>query len=62
VLIVTNNGVDFPEDLDFKKTDSLGLRLVNILVNQLNGTIEIERSPGTEFKIKFKEQEYAERM
>lgn len=53
-LIVSNNGVDFPEDLDFRNTESLGLQLVNILTQQLNGTIELDKSGGTAFKITFK--------
>ena len=55
-LIVGDNGVGIPEDVDFRKTESLGLRLVTILVeNQLNGKIDLDRSDGTEFKIKFRE-------
>jgi len=53
-LIVSDNGVGIPEDVDFRKTESLGLRLVTILgENQLNGKIDLDRSNGTEFKIKF---------
>lgn len=36
-------------------TDSLGLKLVNNLIRQINGTIELERGKGTKFEIKFKE-------
>jgi two-component sensor histidine kinase len=56
LLIVSDNGVGFPENLDFKHTSSLGLQLVNILVEQLEGTIELGRSPGTEFRVKFREK------
>jgi len=55
VLIVSDTGRGFPEDLDFRNTDSLGLQLVNNLTCQINGTIELERKKGTKFKIKFKE-------
>jgi two-component sensor histidine kinase len=48
--------VGFPEDLDFRNTKSLGLQLVNNLTRQIDGTIELDRSQGTEFKITFKEQ------
>jgi two-component sensor histidine kinase len=50
-LIVSDNGVGFPEDLDFRDTGSLGLQLVNTLVDQLEGTIELDRSVGMAFKI-----------
>jgi len=52
-LIVSDSGVSFPEDLDFRSTETLGLELVTTLVKQLNGTIEFSRSGGTEFKITF---------
>lgn len=53
-LIVSNNGVAFPEDLDFRNAKSLGLRLVTALTDQLKGTIELDRSCGTLFKITFR--------
>ncbi|AKB29460.1 hypothetical protein MSSIT_2741 [Methanosarcina siciliae T4/M] len=31
VLIVADDGNEFPHNIDFRNTDSLGLRLVNIL-------------------------------
>jgi len=56
LLSVGDTGVGFPEDLDFQNTESLGLQLVNNLARQIDGTIELDRSHGTEFKITFKEQ------
>ncbi|MBI5679888.1 MAG: PAS domain S-box protein [Methanobacterium sp.] len=56
VLIVQDNGIGFPEDLDFRNTKSLGLQLVNNLIGQIGGTFGLERSNGTKFKIKFKEK------
>jgi two-component sensor histidine kinase len=50
-LVVSDDGVGFPEDLDFRQTQSLGLQLVNTLVQQLEGTIELDRSHGTKFEI-----------
>ena len=55
ILDVKDNGVGFPEDLDFKNTDSLGLQLVNSLVDQIDGKIELKSKNGTEFKITFSE-------
>jgi two-component sensor histidine kinase len=52
-LRVADTGVGFPADLDFRDTTSLGLQLVNMLAGQLNATIELDRSVGTEFKITF---------
>ena len=44
-------GVGLPKDLDLKKTETLGLRLVNTLIDQLEARIEIKREHGTEFRI-----------
>ena len=58
ILIVRDNGVGFPEKLDFKNSDSLGLRLVNSLVDQIHGNIQLIVDNGTEFKITFEETGY----
>ena len=54
-LIVSDSGVGFPKDLDFRNTESLGLQLICTLVDQLQGTIGLDRTGGTEFKIAFTE-------
>ncbi len=61
-LIVYDNGMGFPEDIDFKNTHSLGLKLVNSLVDQINGQITMNQNQGTEFKINFKEIKYENRI
>jgi two-component sensor histidine kinase len=53
ILSISDDGIGFPEDLDFKNTESLGLQIVTALTNQLEGTIELNRNNGTEFEIKF---------
>jgi PAS domain S-box-containing protein len=52
-LRISDNGLGFPTDLDFQNTPSLGLQLVNTLVRQLDGTIELQNGSGTAFKISF---------
>jgi len=52
-LIVEDDGVGFPKDVDFRKTESLGMQLVIMLVEQLGGAIELDKSKGTAFKITF---------
>ena len=56
-LVVSDNGLGFPENIDFRNTGSLGLQLVNILVEQLEGAIELENGAETTFKILFKEND-----
>ncbi|WP_440955618.1 histidine kinase dimerization/phosphoacceptor domain -containing protein [Methanosarcina sp. Mfa9] len=55
MLIVSDDGVGLPEEFDFRDATSLGLQLVNTLVEQIEGDIELEREAGTEFKIGFGE-------
>lgn len=52
-LELFDNGVGFPKEIDFKNSKSLGLKLVNILVKQINGTIELDKTSGSRFIIKF---------
>jgi PAS domain S-box-containing protein len=52
-LVVSDNGVGFPADLDFRNAPSLGLQLVSTLVDQLAGTIELIGAPGTTFNVTF---------
>jgi two-component sensor histidine kinase/sensor domain CHASE-containing protein len=61
MLTIRDNGIGFPEDLDFMNTDSLGMQLVVSLVEQIEGSIELIRENGTEFKIKFKKISYKRR-
>jgi PAS domain S-box-containing protein len=53
-LTVSDNGIGLPESVDFRNSPSLGLTLINSLVEQLNGTIELDRRGGTVFTITFK--------
>jgi PAS domain S-box-containing protein len=58
VLSFKDTGIGIPKDLDWmRSTQSLGLRLVVGLVQQLNGTIELDRSAGTAFNIVVKEKQ-----
>jgi PAS domain S-box-containing protein len=53
VLTVRDNGIGFPESVDFRNTQSLGLELVNLLVGQMNGKIDMRIDGGTTWTIKF---------
>ena len=55
-LIIRDNGLGLPEKLDFNNLESLGLRLVNSLTEQIDGELTINRSHGTEFKSLLKNQ------
>jgi CheY-like chemotaxis protein/anti-sigma regulatory factor (Ser/Thr protein kinase) len=55
VLSVRDNGVGLPEKFDIHDTRSLGMKLVTSLTSQMNGTIKVNRSQGTEFRISFRD-------
>ena len=55
-LTVTDDGIGFPEETDYRDTKTFGLQLVGMLTEQLGGTVGLDRSKGTSFKIIFKAQ------
>ncbi len=61
-LTVKDNGIGFPDKIDYINTETFGLQLVKMLTEQLHGTMELDRNKGTSFKIIFKEQEYRKRI
>ena len=54
VLSVEDDGVGFPQDIDFMNPQTLGLQIVHTLTLQLGGNIELETNGFTRFKISFK--------
>jgi len=50
-LIVTDDGVGIPGDVQWDQPTSLGLQLVHNLTGQINGQIELEQGPGTCFTV-----------
>jgi PAS domain S-box-containing protein len=55
VIRVSDDGVGYPPGLDFRNTETLGMQIVNTLVNQIDGAIEFSREGGTVFAIRFQE-------
>jgi PAS domain S-box-containing protein len=48
---VRDDGQGIPASLDWKHAESLGLHLVQMLIRQLKGTVELSRESGTEFTL-----------
>ena len=61
-LVVSDNGIGMPKNIDFRNTESLGLQLVVTLVDQINGDIQIDNSKGTQYTIKFKQNQIKNRI
>lgn len=55
LMEISDNGIGLPEGIDVRKSQSLGLQLVDTLIDQLEGILEIDSSNGTAFKFKFKD-------
>ena len=58
-VIVEDDGVGIPDNVELGKTGSLGFQLIPGLVEQLDGTIELIRGKGTRFEINFRTEESA---
>ena len=53
LLLLSDNGIGLPSELDWKTSRSLGLRLVRALAKQLRADLEIRSQDGTEVKLLF---------
>jgi two-component sensor histidine kinase len=53
VLVVADNGVGIPAEIAIQNSSSLGLKLVNALVEQLDGEMQYDATQGTRFTISF---------
>ena len=52
-LVVHDNGVGIPESVDIANSTGFGMQLVNILTEQIEGTMTIEQENGTKFILEF---------
>ena len=52
-LAVADDGAGLPKDFEVRKQKSLGLTIVNLLVEQMSGSLEISSKTGTKFKVSF---------
>lgn len=53
MLSISDNGIGLPGDFNFEEAESLGLKLVTSLVQQVEGKLEVKPRNNTEFKITF---------
>lgn len=54
-LNICDNGVGMPDNISIDNTETLGFQLVHALVDQLDGTINVNNKNGTEYLIKFEQ-------
>lgn len=58
-LSIKDDGIGLPAGLNYREIDSLGLQIVHLLAEQMNGSVEVDTSEGTEFKIDLMPVKYA---
>ncbi|HYG75153.1 MAG TPA: PAS domain-containing protein [Planctomycetota bacterium] len=52
-MCIADNGRGFPQGMDFRASQSLGLKLVYMLTKQLRGSVEFNSKPGAEVRVQF---------
>jgi two-component sensor histidine kinase len=55
-LSVSDNGIGLPEGFNHETAESFGMEIVNALVDQIDGRLEVASSGGTGFRVVFKEK------
>lgn len=56
-IVISDNGVGIPEKVDLESSETFGFRLIHMLVvDQLDGDVEVIRDGGTTFKIRFRKE------
>lgn len=62
LLRVSDDGVGLPLDGVLNDPDSLGLELVSLMADKLDGTVSLQSGMGTEWHVRFRPARYQERM
>lgn len=58
-LEISDDGVGIPGEVDVQDSNPLGLQLVNMLVGQCSGTMQVCRDRGTQVTIGFERRPVA---
>lgn len=56
IFEVSDNGIGLSDDFDIENIDSLGLRIITNLVNQINGHLDFDGHDGATFTITFEKE------
>lgn len=62
LLRVSDDGIGLPHDGVLNNPDSLGLELVSLMADKLDGTVSLQSGTGTEWHVRFRPLRYQERM
>ena len=53
-LVINDNGIGIPDNIDMYNPQTLGLKIVAALAHQIEGTIEIDSTRGLKYTVHFK--------
>ena len=53
-MTVRDNGVGLPAERDISQSGSLGMKIISLLVKQINGSLEMASDGGAVFRVSFK--------
>jgi two-component sensor histidine kinase len=53
ILSIRDDGAGFPPQIDHLHTETLGLQLVRMLTEQIEGELRLDTTSGTEFVVEF---------
>ena len=59
---VADDGVGLPEGVDFRQGETLGLQIIHLLAEQLDGALDVDRTKGTAVTLTFRESKYKRRV
>ena len=62
ILKLGDSGCGLPEEISPGKTNSLGMTLIKMLCDQIDGKIELNLNNGTEYIVKFPSKSYKDRL
>jgi two-component sensor histidine kinase len=59
-IVFSDDGGGLPPEIDWRSADTLGLRLIRMLTEQLGGTSELYNGQGTRFELVLTAQSYSD--
>jgi two-component sensor histidine kinase/CHASE1-domain containing sensor protein len=60
-LVIGDNGVGLPAEVNLSSDGTIGIQIAVMLVEQLNGHVDLRREAGTQYEIRFRQLAYKER-
>jgi len=51
LIVLSDDGIDLSESIDIESSSGFGMQIVQMLIDQIGGSIRIERNEGTKFII-----------